>query len=371
MNDIDELKQFVEIHARSQNIPTARYREIVANVTHDRGDTEGSWVRAWSDAARELEAKGRPLDACRHYNMARFPFVDGPARQHALDRCVAAFDLWRRAQGDIEPLHVESPHGSLRCWTANLSPTRARPILLVTGGIVSVKEQWAPVLAQAKRLGMAGVVTEMPGVGENGLRYDADSWRMFPSVLDAVARHTPVESVYAVALSFSGHLALRAATHDDRIKGVITAGAPIEHFFSDTAWRRQVPRVTRDTLAHLARVAPDEVGAHMSEWGLGKDELAALDIPVAYMTSLRDEIIPPGDAEAVREHVRRLTLIGNDDVHGSPDHVVETRLWILLNLLRMSGRRGPQRAVLGTLWRVARTRNRFKEQGRVAERVNG
>ncbi|WP_316784270.1 alpha/beta hydrolase [Streptomyces sasae] len=346
MNDIAELKNFVVAHTRSQGLPPEHYDPLLSRIRHDEDGTPGSWVREWSAEGARLEAGGRLLEASVHYNMARFPFVDGPARREALERCVAAFDGWRSAFPAIERLDVDLPEGQIRCWTSGLDASEPRPLLVMTGGIVSVKEQWAPVLLQLGELGFAGVVTEMPGVGENSLPYRADSWRMYPALLDAVGDRADTARTFTLALSFSGHLALRAALHDDRIRGVVGAGAPVHDFFTDTEWQRSVPRVTTETLAHLTGSAPGEVYGLVKDWALAPEELDELRIPVAHVTSLRDEIIPPGDAALLRERVRGVRLLAHDDVHGSPRFFAQTRLWTLLSVLRMRGGHGDQRIAL-------------------------
>lgn len=359
MNDIDELKQFVVAHARVQNIPRETYTALLGRIAHDDGDSPGSWVAEWSRAAEALERQGKPLEACRHYNMARFPYVDGPARREALNRCVANFDQWRHADPDIQPLEIEVDGGRVRCWTSGLSADHPKPVLLGLGGIVSVKEQWGPILTNASKLGMAGVVTEMPGVGENTLRYTADSWQMLSAVLDALGTRANTAQTYAVALSFSGHMALRCALEDPRIRGIVTAGAPVDAFFTDTAWRQRIPRVTVDTLAHLTGTDPSLVGEHISGWALTSKDLRRLDIPVSTIVSRRDEIVPARDPELLREHVGTAYLLENDDVHGSPSHADESRLWTVLSLLRMRGGFLPQRAVLRGVLGATRTRHRL------------
>ncbi|MEU8516729.1 alpha/beta hydrolase [Kitasatospora sp. NPDC048722] len=346
MNDIAELKNFVVAHTRSQGLPPEHYDPLLDRVRHDGNGGPGSWVHEWSTDAARLEADGKLLEACVHYNMARFPYVDGSARREALSRCTDAFDRWRADFPAVQRLDVELPEGRIRCWSAGLDAADPKPLLVMTGGIVSVKEQWAPVLLQLGALGFAGVVTEMPGVGENTLPYRADSWRMLPAVLDAVGDRADTSRTYALALSFSGHGALRAALHDSRIRGVVGAGAPVHDFFTDTAWQRTVPRVTTDTLAHLIGTKPDEVYEVIRDWALTPGELGALRIPVAHVTSLRDEIIPPADARLLREHVRGVRLLAHDDVHGSPGHFAQTRLWTLLSVLRMRGGLGDQRVAL-------------------------
>lgn len=332
-NDVSELKQYVLAHASAQNLAPQAVLDRI--VTDDGGP--GSWTAEWLRAGEALERDGKLLAAVTHYNLARFPFVDGSARAEALHRCVSVFDRWRREVPGIERLEVELDGGRVRAWAAGLSSSEPRPVLLMCGGIVSIKEQWAPVLPELVRYGFAGVVTELPGVGENELRYDASSTALFTAVLDAVADRADTSRTYALALSFSGHLALRALPTEPRIRGIVGAGAPIAAFFTDEEWQRQVPRITVDTLAHLTHTTPQTVFDHIRDWALTPKELAAVDVPVAYVASRRDEIIPPADPALLREHVRDLRLIEHDDVHGSPSHFAHTRLWTLSQVLQISG----------------------------------
>jgi pimeloyl-ACP methyl ester carboxylesterase len=346
MNDIAELKNFVVAHTRSQGLPPEHYDPLLERIAHDGNGTPGSWVHEWSTDAARLADEGKLLEASVYYNMARFPYVDGSARREALERCTDSFDRWRADFPAVQRLDLDLPEGRVRCWTTGLDAAEPKPLLVMTGGIVSIKEQWAPVLLQLDALGFAGVVTEMPGVGENTLPYEADSWRMYAALLDAIGDRAQTSNTYALALSFSGHLALRAALHDERIRGVVCAGAPLHHFFTDTAWQRGVPRVTTDTLAHLTGSTPESVYELIRDWALAPQELSSLRIPVAHVTSLRDEIIPPGDARLLRERVRGVRLLAHDDVHGSPTHFAQTRLWTVLSILRMRGGYPDQRIAL-------------------------
>jgi len=360
MNSVDELKQFVVAHAKAQGIPEDRYRVALGRIRQDDEGAAGSWAVEWAGVAAGLERQGQYLEAASCFNMARFPFVDGPARQEALDGCVRAFGRWADERPGIQRITVDLPTGSFNCWAGGLSRSQPRPLVILMGGIVSVKEQWAPILPLADRLGMTIVVTEMPGVGENTIRYDVDSRRMLPALVDAVTTRAAISDTFAATLSFSGHAALRWAAEDPRVKGVLTIGAPISGFFTDAEWFGQLPRVTRDTLVHLTGCP--EQGLldlfHDQEWALSRELLRSLEIPVYYTASSRDEIIPQGDIQLLRENVRRLSLNEYDDVHGSPEHSDEIRLWVPNSLLRMSGARNPQRVVSTLLLNAMRLRRK-------------
>lgn len=358
MNELAELKRYITVHARGQRI--ADLPGLLAGIHTDAGDEPGSWVRQWSDRAARLERDGKLLDAARHYAMARFPYVDGPARQEALARCVAVFDRWRADGQDIERLDLDLPGGRVGCWTAGLSTRDRRPLLLVLGGIVSVKEQWAPTLPLFARTGMAVVGTELPGAGENTMRYGAESWRMLPALLDRLADRADTTRTYAIAFSFAGHLALRTAAEDPRLAGIVTAGAPVHEFFTDRAWQARVPDLTMDTLAHLSDTKRAELIGGLDAWALTDAQLAAVDVPVSYLASRRDEIIPPAEAARLPQRLRRLRLVTNDDTHGSPRHVLGSQLWTLHSLLRMRGDRDLRRFLVGGLAGTARLAGRLR-----------
>lgn len=327
-NDLAELKQYVAAHAESLGL--AGYREILGRIVHD-GSGPGSWVHEWSREAAALEAAGNPLEASQHYNFARFPFVDGPPRRQALDDCVRTVDVWRRDVLGLERLDFDLPGGRASAWAIDLSATEPKPLLLISGGIVSLKEQWAPVLLAARQLGLAGVVTEMPGVGENTITYTADSWHVLRAVLDAVAGRVDQHEVYVMAMSFSGQAAFRWAAQDPRVRGIVTAGAPVHGPFADDAWRRRLPKVTLDTLAHMTGSADTD----FVPWALSESELSSVDVPVHYVASARDEIIPPGDLALLRAHVGDLHVLEHDDVHGAPAHATQTREWMVGSLVEM------------------------------------
>lgn len=350
MNDVEELRVFAAVHARAQRVPDRVQRDVLARVTHD-GEGPGSWTAEWSAAARGQSERGRPLLAARLYTMARFPYVDGPGRQRALELSVAEFRRWRADRNvDLQELTLAVDGGSVTCWASGFTARETRPkgpFVVLMGGIVSTKEQWAPVLLRMRRFGISGIVTDMPRAGASTVPYDDGSWRFLSGLLDALDGRADTSRTFAMMLSFSGHLALRCALDDPRVRGVATVGAPVHGAFADPAWQRGLPRITLATLAHLTGTTVDAVGEHLRERALTPGQLTALDIPVAYVASRQDEIIPAADIDLLRRHVRRLDLLEHDDVHGSPRHVAVTGPWLLRSVLRMHGARTARRALLG------------------------
>ncbi|MFF7459464.1 alpha/beta hydrolase [Kitasatospora sp. NPDC008115] len=366
MNNVEELKQFAISHARAQRVPLERCESVLARIAHD-GDGPGSWTAEWSAAAAESERQGRLQDACSLYYVARFPFVDGPARAEALTRSQETFARWQSESGaGLQPLDIELPEGRVQCYTTGLPVRGDRPCVIVLGGIVSTKEQYAQILLRLAKLGLSGIATEMPGTGSNTVPYGPDSWRMLSGIIDAVEDRLNGARVYAMALSFSGHTALRCALEDRRISGVVTMSTPVSRFYTDPDWQRALPAVTVDTLAHMAGTGSDEIGRHMRDWALTEQQLQALEVPVAYVSSRRDEIVPATDTELLKRHVRRLTVLDIDDVHAAPTFLDMTGPWLTLSLLRMHGSHLPQRAALRSVVSLARARHRLAGHGAVS-----
>ena len=63
-------------------------------------------------------------------------------------------------------------------------------------------------------------------------------------------------------------------------------------------------------------------------------QIQNLSIPLHYVFSLRDEIIPLQEKEFLLHNVAHLELIEYDDVHGSPNHLGEIQKYIPLSVLR-------------------------------------
>ncbi|MEU6376326.1 alpha/beta hydrolase [Streptomyces sp. NPDC046909] len=335
MDHLGELKSYALLHARNQGMTAKAAAHTLARIHNDDEGDEASWARVWSAQGDTLAARGRLLDACRCYALARFPHPAGDTeRGRAQQAGVAAFDTWRGARRrGIVRLELDHPEGPLACWAAGLD--RGRPLLVLMGGIVSVKEQWAPLLPKLTRLGYAAVVTEMPGVGENPLRYTADSWRLLPWIMDQLSSRARTADTTLLCLSFSGHMALRAAAEDDRVGRVLTVGAPVAHFFTDDDWWPRVPTITATTLRSLTGVTDiAELRSLLKEFPLDPPQLRSVRAAVRYVASARDEIIPPQEQALLRAALPDVRIKLFDDVHGSPDHAGALRRWLVLNLLR-------------------------------------
>lgn len=344
MDHLEELKEFARLHAQGQGMTAEHAAAVLTRITNDTAGDPDSWAAVWTDEGRAAAARGDLLDACRHYALARFPYHADADRARAQRLCVDTFDEWRGGRDGIERLEFKHADGTIACWAAGLD--RPRPLLIVMGGIVSVKEQWAPLLPLLRKLGFAGVVTELPGVGENTCAYGPDSWRLLSFLLDRLADRAQVSDTSMLALSFSGHLAMRAAAEDPRVRRVLTVGAPVAGFFTDDAWWPRVPGITADTLRRLTGSQDTaELRHRLAGFALTPEQLRRVRVPVRYVASGRDEIIPAGDQALLRRTLADVRFKTFDDVHGSPAHLGAMRRWLISQLLWLRfARRGTRPA---------------------------
>jgi esterase FrsA len=201
------------------------------------------------------------------------------------------------------------------------------------GGIVSIKEQWNGFISAGKKLGVSVVLAEMPGVGENRMPYDNDADLLLDALVGAVEGEFFNQHIHLVMMSFSGNLGLKYAAREERVKAVTTVGAPIKHFFTDQQWWRKVPLTTKRTLAHLCQCTEPQVFNTIKGFAIPEATLKKIKIPVYYIQSQQDEIIPSEEVAYLRQHVSGLHVTQYPDVHGSPRHMSQMQKWVPITVL--------------------------------------
>ncbi|HYQ15175.1 MAG TPA: hypothetical protein VEQ58_05450, partial [Polyangiaceae bacterium] len=98
MSSLDELKGLIRLHVATQSVNQQEFLAVLDDVQHEPGAGEGSWVGEWCRLGERLVARGELIEAVQAFNFARFPCVDGPERQAALERCLAVFESFRERE---------------------------------------------------------------------------------------------------------------------------------------------------------------------------------------------------------------------------------------------------------------------------------
>ncbi|HEX7639563.1 MAG TPA: hypothetical protein VF457_14295 [Burkholderiaceae bacterium] len=352
--DLPELSRLAALHALAQGMPRDATRRILDGIAHADGPAEASWPSRWMQAGSEAGRAGDWSSAVHCFNLGRFPCTSDAqrARSHAL--CVAAARRWAAEGGAGAPVAVHRPSWRGRRFTLYVRRclrVADPPLLLVLGGIVSVKEQWLALLGMADRLGVDVALTEFPGVGENELVPGEHAHEMIGIALDvAGARAAP--GAFALALSFGGTLALRQAAADPRIKGIATIGAPVRSFFHDSDWFAALPPTTRGTLSHLLAAPAAELQARCAALAVREDELRRIAVPVSYVECRRDEIVQQANAAELMAALARSRWLAIDDVHGAPNRIAVVRSFLVGSIVAGLSPRSPRGRVAGTALRL-------------------
>ncbi|MEI7065698.1 alpha/beta hydrolase [Dickeya chrysanthemi] len=336
---LDELKNFVLLHSNVLNV-AAETRAILPDIHHLGDDLPHSWSQMFYRQAQHYENQGELLKACSLYNLARFPYPETPLQHECNRHCQRLFRRQYIESGTVT--RVSLSQGRQVCYVRKKN---TGSVVIINGGIISLKEQWVHLVGVFERFDVTVVLTEMPGVGENQLPYNEQSFRMYSDVLDYLAQDRSDIRCHIFGLSFSGFIAYKNSLTDSRIVGITMAGTPLDSLYHDREVYRRLPYVTRLVIGHnVGKTHPeldndDKVFGYLNETFVMHQEDINHSVRLYYVQSLRDEVIPNLEADTIRRLSRQNHILSLDDVHGSPGYGKTVRvylLWSLLNSLRLS-----------------------------------
>jgi len=306
-------------------------KTTVASLT---STTEEAWVPTWRGVGEQYEQEGERLDqsgdfeaarraylqAKTYYAIGRFPRELSPTKREASDACARAY---RKACQYLDPPLevVEVPHQgeSIRSHYRaphNASPDAPAPALLIMCGGDVFKEDrgWAGEMALAE--GMASLVMDGPGTGENPFPWDPASVSAWEAALDYLAGRPEVDAnrIGAFGISRGGYSVMQlAGTAPDKVKAVVaSAGHPFGYRMTEEQLREYVEvRNLRSTYQFGAPDDPpsfpptsvEEEETAFRKWALS--ELGLVDrivCPVLMINGKRDHLAPIGNIYFMLEH---------------------------------------------------------------------
>jgi len=272
-------------------------------------------------------------------------------RARALQRGIDAFDQWRvRQKPLLARLELDAAGQTVTVYGANLKKT-SDPLILGMGGILSLKEQWHRLLLAARRIGCRVAVLDFPGAGGSELIYRAQSAADMGMVVEALLRQTGAKECIVVASGFAGTVFLKLALANPAIRSSILNDSPLYHFFTDPAWWVRVPQIIKLGMAACMKLSLADMEQHRTDWAIGPADLARLSIPVVYIASLRNEIIPPADRELLAKQVPAVEVVSVNDNHATSDRSSQAGLEMMWRLLGFAGKR---QGLYGASVRLAR-----------------
>jgi|GEM_PF-6325410 len=329
---LEELKDFVILHIKSQNSKHINYKKVLSQIDTYETEEEGSWEYEWKKEGDKV-AEYSVMEAIQCYNFSRFPFP----KNNTQKRCQKNINnsMEDINSGIYQKEIINTDEGKFSVLISNKSSKY--PLLIVMGGIVSIKEQWIEFLKFGKKFGYTVILAEFPRVGENTLFFHRNSYKMIDSILNHFKGCINTNEVYYVGMSFGGQLGVQQACSDNRIKGIVTVGAPLSCFYSinDYEWEK-LPNITKETLSYITGLEKRTLLKSLNTLAINVEKFKNFSIPITYIQSVYDEIIPYEEGEFLKKNVRKLNLVKFLDIHGSPNYMKELKLIIMLNVLKQS-----------------------------------
>jgi dipeptidyl aminopeptidase/acylaminoacyl peptidase len=284
------------------------FEEVTASIS-----TWDDWCAAWSKRAalheamgREALAKGHGVSAGEHlqragiyYHFAKFLFVHKPEEMKAAHlkavacRNAALPHLAPPGERVEIPYQGKSLFGILRKPVGIARP----PIVILTMGLDSAKEEANAYERAFLRRGMATLSFDGPGQGEG--EYDfairGDYEVAIKAVFDFLATRKDVDQARAGlwGVSLGGYYAPRSAAFEPRVKACISLSGPFDW---GEAWDG-LPELTREAFRVRSKCASEaEAKRHAATLSL-KGIAERIACPIFIMAGKLDRIIPWRDAE--------------------------------------------------------------------------
>ncbi|MBT3352414.1 MAG: alpha/beta hydrolase [Nitrospinaceae bacterium] len=227
-------------------------KDTVASL---KGTTDNLWVPVWRDIGRKFEteaealaakgdgsaARAKFLQAKSYYSLARFPRPLTPLKEEVNQDCIR---VYLRAAEYLDPplekVAVECEGKSIISHfraPAGAGPGSPVPAVLIMCGGDMFKEDrgWAGEMAMDN--GLATLVMDGPGTGENPFPYEPESVTAWMAAIDYLAARPEVDErrIGAFGISRGGHsVMLLAGSYPEKVGcAVASAGHPYGYQMSD------------------------------------------------------------------------------------------------------------------------------------------
>ena len=308
--------------------------ELEAVVAELEATTQDKWVPVWRSAGRRHEDEGDALEAAgdfdgarreylqakTFYAIARFPGEITPLKAEVSAECARAY---RKACQHLDPplevadieLDGETIRTHFRAPRGADQENPAPAVLIMCGADVFKEDRgWAGEMALDN--GLASLVMDGPGTGENPFPWDPSSVKAWIAAIDYLAGRPEVDAsrVAAFGISRGGYSVMQlAGMHPEMVKAVVAiAGHPFGYRMSDAEMDAFVE--ARNTRATFVFGEPGDPPS-FETWTREKEEdlfsrwsLEALGIleditqPVLMINGKHDHLAPIGNIYFMLEH---------------------------------------------------------------------
>ena len=298
--------------------------ELETTVSSLEGTTQDKWVPVWEEVGRRHEAEGDRLedagdhDASRkaylqaktYYAIGRFPGEVSEVKRKISDDCARAY---RKACAHLDPpvevVEFEHKGKTIRAhYRVPHSGTPVPAVLIMCGADVFKEDRgWAQDMCIDN--GMAALVMDGPGTGENPFPWAPESVSAWEAAIDYLSGRPEVEGdrVGAFGISRGGYSVMQlAGTAPGKLKAVVAnAGHPFGYVMGEeemeefvrvrnerATWRFGAP----DDPPSFPSTSVEQERAEFSRWALSEQGiLDNITMPVLMINGKHDHLAPIGN----------------------------------------------------------------------------
>ena len=294
------------------------------------------WAALWSKLGQEYEAQadalaakgGNAHETCETYllsfdyfRIARYPVPSTPGKQAAYRESLRVFlKAARYFDPPLEIVEVPFDDKKLIGYLQIPKNVAKPPVVLQWGGVDGWKEDRTTASRALNALGIATMSIDMPGTGENPVRYiDPRAERTFSTWIDYLVKRSEIDAsrIAVWGGSFGGYWAARMAyVEAKRLKGAVFQGGSV-HYGLQRDWL--IPALTKTAStylfgpASLLEARSQAMGVNSLEELLDEAEklslvkLGLIDKPSATILGINgklDDQAPVNDIYLLMEHGR-------------------------------------------------------------------
>lgn len=308
--------------------------ELESTVAKLRGTTQDLWIPVWEEAGERHELEGDRLEqagdheaARREYLQAktffaigRFPGEITEEKTRISQRCAEAY---RKASLHLDPPLevVDIPHEGRTIRSHFRAPVGAGsdepvPAVLIMCGADVFKEDrgWASEMALAE--GMASLVMDGPGTGENAFPWAPESVAAWEAALDWLARRPEVDGgrVGAFGISRGGYSVMQlAGVAPGKVGAVVAiAGHPFGYRMAEDELEAFVDHANKRASwafgnpggpGSFEPTSVENENEKFSRWALSEQGiLDEITMPVLMINGKHDHLAPIGNIYFMFEH---------------------------------------------------------------------
>ncbi len=332
--------------------------ELKDAVASLKGTTDDLWVPLWSGIgaryereAEELAAQGETtaarnkfLLAKTYYSLARFPRPLTPLKEQANQDCIRAY--LRACESLDPPLEVVSVECEGERITSHFRAPKdanadnpAPAVLIMCGGDMFKEDRgWAGGMALEH--GLASLVMDGPGTGENPFPYEPESVSAWKAAVDYLAARPEVDGgrIGAFGISRGGHsVMLLAGSYPEKVRAAVaSAGHHFGYRMTEAEMENYV--ANRNRRAAYIFGAPgdgpsfppttvEQEEALFRRWSLSELGLVEKIVcPVLMINGKQDHLAPIGNIYYMLEHgpvTGKEARVYPDDGHCAFKHFAE------------------------------------------------